>query len=170
MKEVELQETIGVLRMPLKLNISNKEKAWKIEIPNDILIGKSIGDKISGKTIKPEFEGYELEITGGSDFSGFPMDGDTEGIGLKKVLLKKGWGMWTKPKGLKKKKPRARPGLRLRKTVRGKTISEKTVQVNLKIIKEGHKKLTEIFPEQNQPKQKVEKTSVEAKVNESEEE
>ncbi len=147
--------------MPLKLNISNKEKAWKLEVPTEILAGKSIGDKINGKIIKPELEGYELEITGGSDFSGFPMDGDVEGIGLKKSLLSKGWGMWTKPRGLKKKKPRARKGLRLRKTVRGKTISEKTIQVNMKIIKEGSKKLTEVFPDQNQLKAKETKLTEE---------
>jgi small subunit ribosomal protein S6e len=141
--------------MPLKLNISNKEKAWKLEVPSETLEGKSVGDKIPGKLIKSELEGYELEITGGSDFAGFPMDGDVEGIGLKRILLKKGWGMWSKPKGLKKKKPRARGGLRLKKTVRGKTISEKVIQVNMKVLKEGSKKLSEVFPEQNQPKQKV---------------
>lgn len=142
--------------MPLKLNISNKEKAWKIEVEPEVLTGKSIGDKINGKIIKPELEGYEFEITGGSDISGFPMAKNVEGIGLKRLLLSKGWGMWTKPKGLKKKKPRARKGLRLRKTVRGKTVSEKLTQVNMKVVKEGHKKLNDIFPEQNQPKQKAE--------------
>lgn len=142
--------------MPLKLNISNKEKAWKIEIPTEVLEGKSVGDVVQGKTIKPELEGYELQITGGSDLSGFPMDSDIEGIGLKRILRTKGWGMWTKPKGIKKKKPRARKGLRLRKTARGKTISEKIVQINMKVTKEGSKKLAEVFPEQNQPKQKAE--------------
>ena len=40
-------------------------------------------------------------------------------------------------------------GLRLRKTVRGKVISPLIVQINLKLIKEGSKKLSEIFPDQN---------------------
>ncbi len=40
----------------------------------------------------------------------------------------------------------------MRKTVRGKVISPDIVQINLKIVKEGGKKLSEIFPEQNQPK------------------
>lgn len=142
--------------MPLKLNISNKEKAWKIEIPSEALAGKSVGDKVSGKIIKPELDGYEFEITGGSDFSGFPLSKNVEGVGLKRLLLKKGWGMWSKPKGLKKKKTRVHGGLRLRKTVRGKVLSEKVVQVNMKVVKEGHKKLSEIFPEQNQPKAKAE--------------
>lgn len=138
--------------MALKLNISEKGKAWKVEIPNEILSGKSVGDTFQGNLIQPEFDGYELEITGGSDISGFPMSEDVEGVGIKKLLLTKGWGMWTKPKGLKKKKQRARGGLRLRKSVRGKVVSEKTVQLNLKVIKSGSKKLSEIFPDQNKPK------------------
>jgi hypothetical protein len=40
----------------------------------------------------------------------------------------------------------------MRKTVRGKVISPAIVQINLKILKEGDKKLSEIFSEQNQPK------------------
>ena len=28
------------------------------------------------------------------------------------------------------------------------------IQINLKVLKEGHKKLAEIFPEQNKPKEK----------------
>jgi len=124
--------------MPIKLNISEKGKAWKIEVPEEILSGKSIGDKFDGKEIKPELDGYELEITGGSDSAGFPLSKDVEGLGLKGLLLKKGWGM--KNSG---------EGLRLRKTVRGKIISGTTSQVNINVLKAGKKKLEEIFPEQN---------------------
>src|SRR3989344_8713958 len=122
--------------MTLKLNISEKGKAWRLELEPQILECKSIGDKIQGKLIKPELENYELEITGGTDFSGFPMSSNADGIGLKKVLLKKGWGMHKRPKGIKKKRSTPR-GLRLRKTVRGKVISEKSVQINMKVLKEG---------------------------------
>lgn len=135
--------------MPLKLNISDKGKSWKLEVEVDILTGKSIGDVIPGKLLKPELEGYELEITGGTDFAGFPMSPDVEGIGMKGLLLTKGWGMWSKPKGDKKKQPRRQNGLRLRKTVRGRTISEKSMQINMKVTKEGSKKLAEVFPDQN---------------------
>ncbi|MFH1801817.1 MAG: S6e family ribosomal protein [archaeon] len=152
MREVELQETIGVLRMTLKLNISEKEKSWKLEVEPEVLSGRSIGDKIPGKQLKPELDGYELEITGGTDFAGFPMDGDVEGIGMKKQLFTKGWGMHSKPKGDKKKQPKVTGGLRLRKTVRGRTVFEKTLQVNMQVLKTGSKKLEEIFPDQNAPK------------------
>lgn len=129
--------------MPFKLNISDKEKAWKVELESENLSGKNVGDKISGKEIKPELEGYELEITGASDMAGFPHSKDVEGIVLRKVMLKKGWGMHD-----------SREGVRKRKTVRGKTLSNFTSQINLKVIKSGSKPLAEIFPEQNQPKEK----------------
>jgi small subunit ribosomal protein S6e len=123
--------------MPLKLNISEKGKAWKLEVPEEVLSGKSVGDKFDGKDIKPELEGYELEISGGSDTAGFPLSKDVEGLGLKGLILKKGWGMHNSTEGL-----------RLRKTVRGKVISEATSQVNIKVLKNGKKKLEEVFPEQ----------------------
>jgi len=49
-------------------------------------------------------------------------------------------------KKLSNKNPK---GLRLRKTVRGKVLSDAISQINLKVLKEGSKKLSEIFPEQN---------------------
>lgn len=129
--------------MPFKINIGHKGKTWKLEIESESLVGKNVGDKIEGKELKSDLAGYEFEITGGSDLSGFPLSKEIEGLGLKRVLLKKGWGMRiNKPKGL-----------RLRKTVRGKQISPLVSQINLKVIKEGTKKLEEIFPEQNKPKE-----------------
>ena len=138
--------------MALKLNISDKGKTWKLESDVENLAGKSIGDHFDGKVVKPELQGYDLEITGGSDSSGFPMYKKIEGIGLKRVLLTKGWGMHKRSKGIKKRVSQPR-GLRLRKTVRGKMISEKTIQVNIKVLNEGSKKLETIFPEQNKPKE-----------------
>ena len=58
----------------------------------------------------------------------------------------------------KKKRSNFTPkGLRLRKTVRGKVLSPETAQVNLKVLKEGGKKLSEIWPEQNQKKEEKKK-------------
>jgi len=134
--------------MPLKLNISEKGKAWKLEVETDVLEGKSLGDTINGSLIKPEFDGYELYISGGTDFAGFPLCIDVEGIGLKRILRNLGWGMHKLPK--KEKKTRqADKGLRLRKTCRGKTIAETTTQVNINVLKSGAKSLAEIFPDQN---------------------
>lgn len=139
--------------MPFKLNISEKGKAWKIESESESIIGKKIGEKISGKEISPRLEGYELEITGTSDLAGFPGFQEVEGTGLKGLLLKYGKGMHKRPKGLKKKPGKKPRGLRLKKTVRGNTISQDIIQINLKVIKAGSKKLFELFPEQNKPKE-----------------
>jgi len=141
-----------MIGMVFKINISDKGKAWRIESENSLLVGKSVGEVIKGEEIKPELSGYELEITGGSDNAGFPLFDEVEGVYLKKVLLTKGFGM-------KKAKPH---GLRKRKTVRGKVISEAVTLVNMKVLKAGSKKLEEVFPEQNKPKVEEKKEEVKA--------
>jgi len=128
--------------MPYKLNISEKGKAWKLELESDSLAGKKLGEKLEGKELSNDLAGYELIITGASDFAGFPHKKDVEGSELRKVLLTKGWGMKQKQKGLRRKK-----------TVRGTQISDKTVQINMNVTTAGNKKLAEIFPEQNKPKE-----------------
>ena len=124
--------------MPFKLNISDKGKAWKVELADESLVGKTVGSIVKGIEIKPELEGYELEITGGSDIAGFPLKKDVEGIALKRVLLTKGWGMRDNTEGMRR-----------RKTVRGSTLSLSVSQVNMKVVKSGAKTLAEIFPDQN---------------------
>lgn len=133
--------------MPLKIVIAESNgKSWKLELSEEALAGKNIGDTIGGNELKPEFAGYELQITGGSDIAGFPMSKDTEGIGLKRVLLARGFAMRDNY-----------PGIRRKKTVRGKQIAQTTAQLNMKVIKAGAKKFEEIFPEQNKPKEKKKK-------------
>ncbi|MBN1275324.1 30S ribosomal protein S6e [Candidatus Woesearchaeota archaeon] len=118
--------------MALKANIGGKDgKTQQFELDDDkasALIGKKIGDKVSGK--QAGFDGYEFEVTGGSDSSGFPMRKDVQGTARKKILTTKGVGMRTN-----------RKGLRLRKTVAGNTVFENTAQVNLKVLKAGKKPL-----------------------------
>ena len=147
--------------MTFKINISEKSgKTYKLETEAEALMEKSLGNKVDGKDISPDFAGYEFQITGASDKAGFTAMEDVEGIGLKKVLLTYGKGMKKKPRreGKRKLSNKTPRGLRLRKTVRGKTISSAIVQINLKILKEGSKKLSEIFPEQNKaPEKPIEK-------------
>lgn len=145
--------------MSFKINIAEKNKTWKLELENETLIGKKIGEKVHGKEIKPDLEGYELEITGTSDKAGFPGSKDIEGNSLKKVLLSKGKFM----KGWKKrrKKKIKIKGLRKKKTLRGNQISKDIIQINTKVTKPGNKTLEEIFPEQNKPKEKQEGQKVE---------
>ena len=150
--------------MAFKINISEKNgKTFHLEAEGEEINGKILHEKIDGKEISPDLEGYEFEITGASDKAGFTAMKDVEGSGLTKVLLSYEKAMKKKPKkeGKKEywnKKPK---GLRLRKTVRGKIISPAIIQINLKVIKEGKKKLEEVFPDQC--KSKVEEILTEAK-------
>jgi small subunit ribosomal protein S6e len=100
------------------------------EEQSDSLVGKKIGEIVKGDGLG--FEGYEFQITGGSDTSGTPMRSDAEGVGKRKVLAVSGIG-------IKKK----RDGQKQRKTVCGNTISGNTTQVNMKVIKEGKSALVE---------------------------
>ncbi|MFH1325208.1 MAG: S6e family ribosomal protein [archaeon] len=146
--------------MAFKINISEKSgKTFHLDMDNENLIGKELKNKVSGNEISPDLSSYEFEITGMSDIAGFPSLESVEGIGLKKVLLTYGKGMKRRPKkeGKRKRNKNKPKGLRLRKTVRGKVISPNIVQINLKVLKEGAKKLNEIFPEQNQKKEEEKK-------------
>jgi small subunit ribosomal protein S6e len=154
--------------MPFKINISEKSgKTYKLELDSEALIGKNIRDKIPGEELSQDLAGYELEITGASDNAGFASMEDIEGIGLKKVLLTYGKCMKKRPKkeGKRKRSDVTPKGLRLRKTVRGKIISSAMAQINVKVLKEGKKKLSEIFtteakaPKANRKEKRKQKSS-----------
>ncbi len=115
-----------------KIVIGYKGKSYQKAVTEE-LVGKKVGDKFSGDVIG--LNGYEFEITGGSDTSGFPMRKDIPGILKKRALLTKGPGVHIKNKGN-----------RIRKTVRGNTISNETAQINLKVLKAGSEELDKIFP------------------------
>ena len=131
--------------MAYKFNISNKGKALKLELEAEDLIDRTIGETIKGNEISSDLEGYELEITGTSDKAGFPGKKDVQGPFLKRVLLDYGFGMWKRPKKEGKRPAKSPPGLRMRKTVRGNAISPDTVQINMKVVKEGKKKFEEFL-------------------------
>jgi len=98
-----------------------------------LFLGKKIRDVIKGESIG--LQGYEFEITGGSDDCGFPMRYDVEGTARKRVLAVQGLGIKKKEKGI-----------RQRKAVCGNKIHEKISQINLKVLKEGKESL-EVAPE-----------------------
>jgi len=139
-----------------KINIAEKSgKTYKFELETEEFLGKELHSKIQGKDLLPNLNDYEFEITGASDKSGFTAHEDVQGVGTKRILLTYGKAMKKKPRREGKKKvsnPKPK-GLRLRKTVRGRVISPEIVQINLKILKEGVKKLSEIFPDQNKPEE-----------------
>ncbi len=96
------------------------------------LVGLKIGDKVKGELIG--LAGYELEITGGTDRDGFPMRADLPGTVRKRLLVSGGTGYNPKEKGLRR-----------RKMVRGNTVDTDIAQLNLKVIKEGKKKIEELL-------------------------
>jgi len=160
-------KTAGCFHMAFKINISEKSgKTFHLESDSEGLIGKELHDKISGKEILDDLEGYEFEITGTSDKAGFTSLKEVEGIGLKRVLLSYEKAMKKRPKkeGKRKRSKNKPKGLRLRKTVRGKVISQEIVQINLKVLNKGNKNLAEVFSEQNKGKEtKAEKPVEEVK-------
>lgn len=119
-----------------KLCISDPStgRTFQKEVKDEIarpFIGLNIGETIKGDVF--ELSGYELQITGGSDYCGFPMRRGILGA-RKKIVILGGVGFRGAGKGIKK-----------RKTVCGHKIHENISQVNLKVLKAGAKKLSEIF-------------------------
>ncbi len=141
--------------MVFKLNISDKGKAWKVESSSESIIGKKIGEEVDGSELSENLVGYTLKITGGSDSSGFAHKPGLQGSEMKRIILSKGWGMHKRPRRAGKKHRQTFDGLRLRKTVRGQQMSEKTIQINMIVTKHGQKSMHELFPEQNKPKEKA---------------
>ncbi len=144
--------------MELKINIGDpkSKKTYKKELSGDdakLLLGKKIGDEIKGELLN--LKGYTLVIMGGSDDAGFPMRKSVHGSGRKKLFIGKSVGyrnLIVKKKGEKKLKAKF-DGIKVRKTVAGNEIHEKTVQLNLKVSKAGTPALSKIFeaPKEEKP-------------------
>ncbi|MGM0591001.1 MAG: 30S ribosomal protein S6e [Halobacteriota archaeon] len=84
-------------------------------------MGRELGDEIDGSAVG--LDGFTLELTGGSDKVGRPMRKDVSGPNLREILSTGGVGY----------KP-SRDGERKRITVRGRQISEETVQINATVV------------------------------------
>lgn len=85
------------------------------------LVGKSIGEEVDGKLLG--VGNVKLRITGGTDKDGVPMRFDIQGAARKRAILSGGVGY--KPSD---------SGERQRKLLRGRVISEETLQVNSVIV------------------------------------
>ena len=132
-----------------KLCISDPSsgKSFQKEVKDNLakqFIGLNIGEPVKGDNI--EISGYEFQVTGGSDYCGFPMRKGILGM-RKKIAIYGGVGFKGDSKGIKK-----------RKTVCGHKVHEKVSQINLKVTKQGAKKLNEIFgvPEEGKKEEKSE--------------
>lgn len=129
----------------IKVVIGDKSgKSYQKVVENsDVLVGRKLGESIKGDLIG--LSGYEFTITGGSDYCGFPMRKEIKGSRRARILAHSGVGIKVKDKGIF-----------IRKTVAGDTIWDKTNQVNLKVVKEGSKKLDEIFTKKESEPEKKE--------------
>jgi small subunit ribosomal protein S6e len=103
-----------------KLTISDKQgksitKELKEKDANPF-VGLNIGNEVDATTVGLS---GKIRVTGGSDKSGVPMRADIHSGSRKYVLLSKGVGLND-----------AEKGKRVRKLVRGNTISEEIYQIN----------------------------------------
>jgi small subunit ribosomal protein S6e len=96
------------------------------------LLGRRLGEDVGGEPLG--FPGYTFRITGGTDKSGFAMRSDLPGARQVKLLVGEGLGFHP-----------AHAGTRDRRTFRGNTISEDTVQINLLVTARGPSKLEELL-------------------------
>ncbi len=105
-------------------------------------LGLQVGTEIDAALIG---ETGKLKISGGSDKSGVPLRGDIHGGARKYILLSKGVGLRD-----------AEKGQRIRKLVRGNTITEEVYQINC--LYDGELKLEEKPSEEKEKKETAEKT------------
>ena len=108
-----------------------------------MLIGRKMGETVEGSLIG--LEGYKLTITGLSDKTGAPSRREVEFSRKASLLLSGGPGIRHPKKGV-----------RVRRLVRGNTISVDTEQINTVIAEYGPKGVDEIFPKTAKPEGKTE--------------
>ncbi len=137
--------------MAFKVDIGYRGKTYHLDVPGEELVGKKIGDTVSGSDIAKELSGAEFVITGASDKAGLPASKMVEGTGLKRVLLKKGFALHKRHKKKKTSNPKLVKGVRQRRSLRGSTISSDIVQINLKLTKEGEKPLPALLGKEEKP-------------------
>ena len=128
-----------------KLNISDKKgKTITKEVKEKEagpFLGLQVGNELDAALIG---ESGKLKITGGSDKSGVPLREDIHGGARKYILLSKGVGLRD-----------AEMGQRVRKLIRGNTVTEEVYQLNC--FFDGELKVEE-KPAEVQEKEPTEKT------------
>ena len=138
-----------------KVNIADPKggKCYKTEVKDTHaapFMGLNIGEKIEGSRIG--IDGYEFQVTGGTDYCGFPMRKGILGV-RKRMVIYPGVGFRGGLKGMKK-----------RKTICGHKINESITAINMKVTKEGAKKLSEMFGRKEEGKEEAkEEKKAEAK-------
>ena len=117
------------------INDTKNGKSHQVQVSGhhaNSLIGKQIGDEVDGIFIS--LPGYKLQVTGGTDKNGFAMRRDLPGMSRRRLLLTKSSGFKPKEKGLRKKK-----------SVRGNTVNQDIVQINMKVTKHSSKPIDKLI-------------------------
>lgn len=128
------------------LNDTKKGKSHQVQVSGhhaNSLIGKAIGDEVDG--IFVSLPGYKLKITGGTDKDGFCLKSDLPGMGRRRLLLSKGKGFKAKEKGIRRKK-----------SVRGNTINQDVVQINMKVTKYSSRSIDQLLKSEKKSEEKPE--------------
>ena len=128
------------------VNDIKKGKSHQVQVSGhhaNSLIGKKIGDEVDGIFIS--LPGYKLQITGGTDKDGFAMRKDFPGMGRRRLLLSKSLGFKPKEKGLRRKK-----------SVRGNTINQDIVQINMSVAKYSSRSIDQLLSVSKKEEEKKE--------------
>jgi small subunit ribosomal protein S6e len=129
------------------VNDTKSGKSYQVPVSGhhaNSLIGKKIGDEVDGIFIS--LPGYKLQITGGTDKDGFAMRKDLPGMIRRKILLSEGKGFHEIEHGMRKKK-----------SMRGNTIGQDVVQINMKVTKHSSKPIDSLLKPETKPgEEKVE--------------
>ncbi len=96
-------------------------------------IGRRVGEIIDGSIV--DLPAHKVQIMGGSDKDGVPIRGNVHGGVRRNVVLSGGAGFTPKKKGERK-----------RKAVRGSTLTDEIVQINMKIVEKPVAKAAEAKP------------------------
>jgi small subunit ribosomal protein S6e len=131
------------------VNDTKNGKSHQVQVEGhhaNSLIGKKIGDEVDGIFIS--LPGYKLQITGGTDKDGFSMRSDLPGMGRRRLLLSEGNSFKATENGMRKKK-----------SVRGNTVSQDIVQINMKVTKHSSRPIENLIKskEKSEPEKKEEK-------------
>jgi len=129
------------------VNDTKNGKSHQVEVSGhhaNSLIGKKIGDEVDGIFIS--LPGYKLQITGGTDKDGFPMRSDLPGIVRRRILLSEGRGFHPIEGGMRKKK-----------SIRGNTINQEIVQINMKVIKHSSRSIDQLIKKDDKKEEDTKK-------------
>jgi small subunit ribosomal protein S6e len=128
------------------VNDTKNGKSHQVQVSGhhaNSLIGKKIGDEVDGIFIS--LPGYKLQITGGTDKDGFAMKSDLPGMGRRKLLLSNGKSFHAIEGGMRKKK-----------SIRGNTVNQDIVQINMKVTKHSSRPIDQLLKTQEKTEEKTE--------------